>query len=427
MVMFVAGMAVSHYGTSYLFVSAFVLAYPSLILLKIIKTEYRIGYRSSKIGNPDPKENIKTLRKHVDRISIEGINFLLLAFLIIFVVAWYLNTAGGIKFQLLVETIGSIGSLTQTSGLAEERVFSAQPFSIEVTRAMIVLFFVLIGIGFVTEVVRKLLIGSSEISDEHLTLAAGVVGVFALTFTGIGTGFGQGRVLMFSLSLSSLFAVRGLHNLRHISEFLSPRVDPLKRIREATAEHVTEDRVRTSFAGVLCVFLLLNTGVVAETITQDQDYGATIIVNNERLSQNDDARLRIESQGCIQCDVQVHLWTVRYGNGRSQVYHGGFFQSHYWYGHSVAAGLDDFVTDYLLTNRSTLYWEPLPAESTGIPDSSYLVLTHDNHDSGLIVTEEENVVSIDSVRPSLERSNRVYTSGHSTVYRSRNTTASVDT
>ena len=400
---FAVGIAVSHYGAAYLFVGALCFAFAGVVGLRLWQHK--------------PWRSPRTFGVPTVRSAITVVDPVFVGFVGAFVMAWYLYTGGSLKFDILVETITDLASITEVSGLASERVLSDKPLSVEMTRNLIVVGFGLMGLGAATEGLRKLFGDSSAVDDEYLFLAVGMVGVFALTFTGIGTGFGQGRILMLSLSLGSLFIVLAPYNLRELGRLLGTRSGAARRLHEGITKHITAPRIQTLLAAYLCVFLLFNTGVVAETVTRGEDYGPSLIVNNERLAHSENPARRIQSKGCIECDIQTHVWTLNHGVDGASVYDGGLSNEYYWYGHSMVAQVDDFVDGLLLTNRSTLHQSELPSEWSSVESGSYILLTEDNYDSGWVFASTDEPRSLRSVEASLNESDRVYTSGRSTVYR----------
>lgn len=398
--LFISGIAVSHYGTSYLFLAVLVISVPFLVVLNTLRS----------LGNRDePTLSILTIIR-----SGVVIRYQTILFAGVFILTWYRFTGGGIKFQIVADAIQRVLSPVRVSGLASERVLSEKPVSIETTRTLIVVIFGLVGLGLVTEGLRKMLSLPSSVTDEHLAISVGFFGIFGLSFLSLGTGFGQGRIFMITLSYVALFAVLALYNLRQLSQYLVERYPSLSALT-AVRSLLSPSLIRWSFAALLCAYLLINTGVVAETVTGGDDYGANIIVNNDRLAASSDPDLRIRSQGCIDCDIQSQVWILRHGDRGERVVHGGFSRSYYWYGHSLVSQLDDFVGAYLLENRSTLYKSELPADWSDVDSGSYVLLTHDNYD-GRVVRMGDRHVSLASAEQSLARSDKVYTSGDSTVY-----------
>ena len=408
---FAAGIAVSHYGAAYLSIGAFGFALAGLIVLKVLEHDM---WRSPRGLDIRP---IRGAIKVVDPVFI--------AFMAAFVMAWYLYTGGSLKFEILVETIADIASVTEASGLASERVLSDKPFSVERTRNLIVGGFALMGLGAAVDGLQKVFTGYSVVDEEYLALTVGMVGVFGLTFTGIGTGFGQGRILMLTLALGSLFIVLAPYSVPEVGRVLGRRYASAEWLHERVTKRFTPARIQTFIAVYLCVFLLFNTGVIAETVTRGQDYGPSIIVNNERIANSEDPATRARSKGCIECDIQTHVWTLNNGVDGASVYDGGLSNNYYWYGHSIAAGVDGFVDDYLLTNHSMLFQRELPTEWSGVTEGSYILLTEDNYDSGWVFMSQEEPTSLRSAEVALNASDRIYTSGRSTVYRyhDRNSTA----
>jgi uncharacterized membrane protein len=326
----------------------------------------------------------------------------------VFVTTWYLFTAGGVKFEILADAIERVMSPVVVSGLASERVLSEKPLSVELTRSLIVLVFALIGGGILSELIRKLLSLPSSVNDEHLAISLSFVIIFGLSFLSLGTGFGQGRILMITLAFTSLFAVIALSNVHYLLSLFSTRFRQLTpKLPEISLQH--------AFGVFLCVYLLVNTGVVAETVTQGDDYGSTIIVNNERLAQSSSPELRIRSEGCVDCDVQSQVWVLKHGAAGEGVLDGGFGKSYYWYGHSLVTQIDGFVDGYFLSDRSTLYKGDLPAEWSAVDEGTYVRLTHDNHNGGIVLLGDEEV-SFDAAQRSLGSSDKVYSAGESTVY-----------
>lgn len=407
--LFIVGVGVSHYGAAYIFVASLFLSIALLLVLNAI--ERRVGSEQANGGTQGTGGPGET------------ITYSLVIFAAVFVLTWYLFTAGGIKFQILSEAIVRAMEPTEVSGLASERVLSEKPFSVETTRNMVIAVFALIGVGTAAEGIRRFVGMRPVVSDEHLVIAVSLTGVFALSFLTIGTGFGKGRILMICLSFACLFAVLALHDLRDMSRFLSEQHSAFAPLHGIVDSVFTRSRIRTTWALFLCLFLLINTGVIAETVTRGQDYGSTTIINDDRLTRSENPALRLEARGCIQCDIQAHVWTLRYGSNGMRVYDGGLSGSYYWYGHSIVAQVDDFVPEYLLTNRSTLYKEDLPADWSDIDGNSYLILTSGNYQSRLVYTSGEDPFSLRETRTELNRSSRIYTSGHSTVYRVHNATA----
>lgn len=401
--MFIIGIAVSHYGASYIFLAALVI---SIIVLKAISLIDQ--YTTLSINQRHPFADA------IDRRLLP----LITLFALIVVISWYAFTAHGTKLQPLIESIYRfVTDGISPSGLHSDRVLSPKPFSIELARIFYIAIVGLCGVGLISETYRRVINIQPRIRGEHLLISYGLFLLFGMSFLSVGTGYGPGRVYMISLSFLAVFMVLALYDIQNALFRISQEYPILGMLTEVISPTNSHTKIRSLLAVFLCVFLLLNTGVVAETITQGDDYGPNMIINNERLAQSQDPETRLVSQGCIDCDIGSYVWLLRYGPNGDQLYTDSTSNSYFWYGASIVDRVDNFVNEYLLANHSLLYRQDLPTRSLEAQPEGYIFLSHENHASGYIYPVNEEPQPINDDELGLDQTDKVHASGSTTIYR----------
>lgn len=396
---FISGIAVSHYGASYIFLA--------VLSFSILSTKY--------MAIAD--QYLENYQLSTD-VSVRRLSYPVGLFAFVAIPSWYIYTAHGIHFSTLPIRIHVFISEGLTaSEMHAERALSSSSISVEIARIFHIVVFGMAGIGLVTELYQRILNGTSRIRDEHLTVSYGLLLLFAMTWLSVGTGYGPGRVYIISLAFLAIFAVIALYDIQTVLSHTPQKYRIWNRITRTTFPVHSNADIRGLLAIFLCLFLLLNTGVVAETVTRGDDYGPNQIVNNERIAQSEDRETKLQSQGCLDCDVESFIWVITLGEDGSQVYVDSTMRSYFWYGQGIVHNTDGFVDDYLLTNNSLLYQQDLPTELSEVQSGSYILFNHNNHDTGTVFLANGETRPVEDVENSTGDTDKIYTSGESTVYR----------
>lgn len=405
--LFALGVTVTHYGTSYVVLFAFLIAGMVLALLRgydRLRGEVRVP-RGTGGSRARPDRQFDGGRPDTTRIlSVTFVGFFAVA-----VIAWYLYTGDGAKFVSLVSHVNTQvesmlyggEQLTGSAAGAATREYGSP--SIVVSRYVYVAFGALMAVGLLALGVRRLRYQAVPVTDERLALGVGFLLMIAASALPGGDGFNIARIMMISFVFTVLFAPLGARVL----------LAPVGRLLAAVGEG--EDRatarLRTvsvgSLAAVLFAFLLLNTGVVAEVVTHE--YGPSNKASTERLLDSDDPELRLRATECIECNVEAHAWLMSNAAPEVQAY-----------GDTLTWAQVDFYRGPLAERlgyapNNGFYADLLDVRNGTAGGGYFLLLPHNFDTNGL---SADRWYPMGGLRGTMTASDRLYDSGEAVVYRS---------
>lgn len=255
--LFVAGVLVSHYGVSYMFM---------IMLGTVIPVRWVIGRLSSRNRTEAP---------------LTSVSFVILYGMMLF--AWYVYVSPNAKsFNTLVWTgleffnqaatqYAAAGGTAAGTTTASTHYLTSQ-FSSSTLNALrlynvLVGGIMIVGVGWIY---LRLLAGRDlEFDSEYIAFASVALATFGLTFLGIRR-FNTARTYPTTLLFYAPFFVLGIRQpLSFASRYIGP-------VRQVDARQVV--------TVLLVVFLALNVGIVSAAVTDE--YSANALVERERIAED---------------------------------------------------------------------------------------------------------------------------------------------
>lgn len=377
---FALGLIVSHYGTSYMMLFALIGA-TTLISAGSVLNSRR---------NSETILRSNTLNRGP-----------FVAFYLVLNLGWYIYTGGAKKFRLLVKNIIDqflgllFGRYTGTSANVIGKTYGS--VSISLAKYLYIAFGILMGIGVVVRYLGRVRHGITIVSDEYLALAFAFVIMLGMSFFPGASGFGAARVMMIVFTVAAPFAFLGAKELVSMASLAGE-----------DRKYTTPQNARGVLAVVLAVFLLLNSGVVAELVTGG--YGPSHVVNQPRLENSENPLLRLQVEGCVECDIETRVWVLSHRDPDDRIYADNKAALEY----SRAA-----VTARTGRLYSNPYYERLPEIRNGTAPGSYVMLLTHNHDASVVLAVwlYGDWIPLEELSSSLTKQDRIYSSGNTTIHR----------
>jgi uncharacterized membrane protein len=405
--LFATGIILSHYGTSYFVMFGFLGAYLVLSTFPYVKKSIsylpenvnEISKNNLEIETPDNMGPVVTA-------SFTG-------FFVIAVLAWYLYTSGGTHFSLpghIQRALASLFGGDLISGSTANRVqksYGYNTLSIRLSRFIYIGLVSLMGVGFLIEVCSRIYHHTtSKFEDEYLAIAGIFLTVSGSSFL-LPVGWGGGRPMMIAFTFIAVFAVVGLVRVvklcRQVVELSPARINtPSTRFMETVA--------LSSFATIVAVFLLLNSGVLAATIV-----GGTAPHNvpiQPKLDQRENPNFR--SGAYVDTDVQTHAWlldhrTTDYGIRGDLIVHGQTDK----YRSSIAIAMD---TDVVFPYEDSAPNGFLNRIENDRFSKYVLIMGHNKNLDVYTLNSTYERKSLDPLHDDLAIRDRIYTTGDSSIY-----------
>jgi uncharacterized membrane protein len=386
---FGTGIVVTHYGTSYFVMVAFVGAMALLVLLwgltDVRDGTLRDGVESVRVRSKLVFEPIKR------RMSGAVFSWSLATFYVVVTFSWYLYTNAGRAFALFPRHLSrSLGQLLSDSpevgrtGARLQRDYGSEV--IYFSKRIYMFIGVLMVVGFSVAYYRRFRNENEhEFDDAFLAIGTAMFALFG------GTVFirtwGGGRPMMITFVFTAVFAVFGVLWLgRGLEMACDTELIPNIPISGETA-------AVSMFAVLLAVLFVLNSGV------------ATAV----GLDAQAPSQTPVPSESYQETNLDTHAWVIdNYESGNV-------------YGDNIAFGHTDWLRPAIVART-----ENGAGYGGEKPRNRIQELTHPGAESGYLLLLGHNVATgmfdryatqqpIDIVRPEY-RENKVYTTGQSTVY-----------
>jgi len=397
---FGAGVVVSHYGTAYVVMFALLIgALVYLVLTRLDSAGARLRGWSGRVPGVRSDESLALS----ERARVNAFRPPFLAFYSTLAMAWYLYTAKGVKFRQLPAKISDAvyGVLyTQATGSATNVVTKEYGSEIVAqTRLFYILLGVLMFVGFIYALYRRVVTRDALTSDQYYALAAGHFAIFAGSALPSGTGFAVARVMMIIFTFAAPFALFGVDGIR----------SGLSRVAGVVSvSNPVSSRVSTTlFAGIVCVFLLMNSGVTAELV--QKDFAPSKKVSTDRLVNSENPYERARAVECRECDINTHFWLYSNANQSIQAYGDEYVESQTDFYASEISVRSDF-------SPGPNYYTPIWSARTGVNETAFIVLLPRNIDTGGVYRTKSNWVSNEKLDELFERSHIVYRSQETVIY-----------
>jgi uncharacterized membrane protein len=205
-ILFGMGLAVSHYGTAYVAMVAFVTALVTYVALKAID-----AVRDSE-GRLLSADRWSRIRAEVESYRPTLLSGSFVTFYVVFVLEWYFYTSGGEKFAILPrKVLGVVNRFFEASASGTAASTVSKDYgsaSVAMSRRLYILIGALMGIGiaatFLARLVRR---DDVEIDDEFLALGAGLMSMLGASFFVVG--FNVARIMMIVFTFTGVYVVLG--------------------------------------------------------------------------------------------------------------------------------------------------------------------------------------------------------------------------
>ena len=186
-----------------------------------------------------------------------------------FTVSWYMYTSPETSFKSLAIHLymGIVSVVTHSFGgsAAQTAKESYSSTSVIMSKYLFIFIVGVCGISFLLILLKILFFGEYQIPIDYILLSLFFFGLLPASFTNAGAGFNIARVLMITLLPTSVYFGLFFQHLPKVNNLISRNVAMI------------------SLSVILCVFFLLNSGVIAETLTHD--YGPSTTVSEPDFHQ----------------------------------------------------------------------------------------------------------------------------------------------
>ena len=369
---FVSSVIVSHYGTSYVFMFALI---SSTLLLFLMNTITRSERRN---------EN-----------EIIHLNFCITYIVLVFV--WYFYNASSTTFNTLVGFISHM--MAQMSEfLSPEVSYTVYalsrnwPFSIEISRDLLLISSILITIG-VVDLVWSIIKGKKmKFQDEFIAFSISFFGILLATLLPT-KGLNPARVLHLSLCFLAPFVTIGFIKICKI--LCKSRFNRNDKFNIFCLQ---------LFSIFLMVFLLFNSGFVSEAIIKGKDYSPNIVISKPRALDIHDAQYIYSLRREIISDQEVFAgrWLIQQKDMSVRIY--------------LERGAERAFIGYIIPiiHLNQIYQY---IESRSIIKEGYMFLDKDNVVRRVSIAETypPKISNLNDVYP-LNISNKIYTNSGSEIY-----------
>jgi uncharacterized membrane protein len=415
-VSFLAGIVVTHYGTSYYVAAGFAAAMVILYLLRL--TDVLIGDRFRRaVTVPDGGTSTVGGSNNLDSQPL--FSSATVAFFISAALGWYLYTRQGWKFDLLpkhiYENFVSLVSGPEVSGRTTARVqesYASSP-SIQLGKYLYILLAVLIALGFVVVYYRRVVTSENSFDDQYLAIATALFGIFGTTL--ILRNWGGGRPMMITFSFTTIFAIIGaswlVDLIKRLLALTNESLSSLSGFPAATDRQLFSDQLTgvNLFAGLLMILLVLNTGVASATIYPGSAPSNVPAQSDLTAEQNPGSQVTVHRQS----DIATHVWVVQHLDSSYTVYGDTFAARQFdWYRPDIAAQTQAVGGGYTRETKP----EPFDLERQRIgAQPGYLLIMGHNLELNAVWPTKFGAPS-DLEDLATDERNRIYTTGESHVY-----------
>ncbi|EMA44808.1 DUF2206 domain-containing protein [Halococcus saccharolyticus] len=382
---FVLGIVVSHYGTSYYVVAAFGVTLVLLAALRWFDALAGVDIRGVIDDSVTPR--LVATRSRT-RITLS-----LVVFYSVSSLTWYMYMNGGRKFDLLPKHaresyIQLLGGSTFSGRTAARIQKNYGTLSIQLSKYVYLVIGLLIAIGLLIVLYRRLSNEDIEFDDHYFALAAAMMGIFGMTI--MVRNWGGGRPLMITYVTTVIFAVVGIGAIEsHI----------LNRDREALQV----------FGILLLVLFVLNSGVAATLLFGG--FAPSNVPNQNGLAETDSPRA--QTMIYKETDIAAHVWMIDHHEGIEV------------YGDTFANRQTDWYRPQLITGASRAWTdiEPIAGKPLGLSELAapgvepgYVFLVGHNWALDGVWTNQYGPPATTLDELELPQRSKVYTTGESTVY-----------
>lgn len=363
---------------------------------------------------------IRSLISHTSIIPLKlssRFTFALSIFTLILTLSWYEYTSGQKSGWFVSNLMRFFRDPLAVQPHTTAYALQVQsPFSLQVMKGLYFLLTALMGIGILKELIQRFQDESIIVNTEYLLLSVSFLGVLGATFLPLSAYFETERIIRTVYPITGIFAILGLQWLE----------EGIPMVRSALPEapiSVSHSLFNSeiAFIGLLMVFFLFGSGVVADLSTED--YSTSLVLSDEDLRTSEDPRLQWTATDCFKCDGQSVAWLAdHYTEGYTSISD----QNHNW---------PRFYGLTLVTETSVPPWEILSEDfplkrsneehlldyQNENRDEAYIRLHSKNHRTDHILRDSSRITTgelepMESIDEELKQSHKIYSNENSTVY-----------
>jgi len=405
--LFAAGIVVSHYGTSYFVMFAFLGALAFMMAIRFLDT--LIDDRLSEVS-PDGGM-VMGLRPEGPAPSARSVlRWTFALYYTVAAIGWYMYATQGEKFSTLPNhMIRSVSSMTNDevvsgrTGARIQRDYGST--SVRLSKIMYVGFGLLMGFGIMYAFYRRYFKrDGSSVDDHYIVLASVMLAIFGATF--VARTWGGGRPMMITLAFTSTFAPFGAIALARFGIFAEQKAGNLSLLGSLPVSPIYTGAI--VFALLLAVLFSLNSGI------------ASAVVFDDRPPSNVPRPEAQESYKEI--DIASHVWITNYAQGNA-------------YGDPIAQGQTDwYLPSIALQTPGTRAHAGVNHPRGGLvgtlrDDTVYpgyiMLLSHNTQDGELVEPYTTEDVPLSEFEDNLEQRNKIYSTGTTATYYTPDSMANV--
>ena len=409
-VLFLAGIVVTHYGTSYYVTAAFLGALVLLYALWGIDAVVA-RFRRERVVQ-DGGTTVETgsdVPRQLTIFSVATVFFFMTAAL-----GWYLYTRGGWKFDLLphhfYENLQTLmGGATET-GRTAARIQGNQQTSVVLSSYIYILLLLLMMVGFAVVYYRRIFAREHAFDDGYLTIATALLGIFGTTL--ILRNWGGGRPMMITFSFTTVFAVIGavwlVGGLGRLADSLGRRIS----WQPSTQSKLIPENGPTgteAFASLLLVFFVLNSGIAAALVFGG--FAPSDVPAQSTLAADDspESQVTVHREG----DIVTHIWLINNLDENYNVYGDTFGARQFdWYRPDVAARTPQIGGGYTQATKPKVFG--IPQQRDGTQPGYLLIMGHNLELGAVWQSRVREPATLEEI--SIYQRNRIYTNGESDIY-----------
>ena len=397
---FGASLVVSHYGTAYVVMFALLMGAIGYLLITVVDSvaeRFHGGDHALATALDESPLSVP------ERAQVRLFRVPFLTFYTTIALGWYLYTAKGVKYQQLPTKVADAiyGVMYQEASGSAANVVSKEYGSqiVATTRLFYIFLGAMMALGFLYVAYQRFVKRERPVSDQFFALAGGHFMILGGSALPSGTGFAVARVMMIVFTFALPFALFGVDGIRETFSTVTERV--------SVPNPFSETIVTSLFTLVVCVFLLMNSGVVAEAV--QQDYAPSTKVSGERLANSDNPYERARATQCRECDINTHIWVYSHANRSSEVYGDEYVESQTDFYASDISGQINFTP-------GPNYYSSVWSARNGTDQSSLIVLLPRNTDTGGVYEGKYLWHHMDGLRSVYSNSSLVYRSTETRIY-----------
>lgn len=403
--LFGAGIVVSHYGTSYYVMFAVVGS--GVLLYAYSMLDGIISYRT----NRSTSGLLDSVWDRMRQIQFNTLTWSFGGFYVVTTITWYLYTKQARTFEsLIIHIFNAVESLfINTSSLGSTATRLQTDYggiSIALSKYLYMLFGLLLGLGlFVTHYRRFFRPDQVEFNDEFLALSSFLFVLFggSMVFSG---EWGGGRPMMIVFSFSSIFIVIGA---AFFSGFVRRLMGRILALIGSDIPTKFPPRSNVPLGVFLSIFLILNTGVVAASVSGGRAPSNVPLQSEFSESENPNLQTLL----FVRSDTELHVWLATHMSSENELYGDRIAraQATDWYVGRILSETGPLNASYRFTKSNHLHFI-----EGGEVEPGYVMLLGHNVVHGTIALNYITWGQLEEYDVELDSRSQIYSNGQGLIY-----------